>query len=93
MLAGRRSDADALLAQMRRDQAAGSVPALDMAPALLAYRQTDSALVWIGRSVARHDAEPGWNGLACDPTYDALWKDSRSAALMVPTGMRICGGG
>jgi predicted Zn-dependent protease len=93
MRAGRRSDADAQLAQMRRDQAAGNVPALDMAHALLAYGQTDSALVWIGRSVARHDAEPDWNGLACDPTYDALRKDARFVTLMAPTGMRICGGG
>jgi predicted Zn-dependent protease len=91
--AGRRKDADALLAEMRRDQHAGSVPALDMAHALLAFGQTDSALVWIGRSVARHDAEPDWNGLACDPTYDALRKDARFVALMAPTGMRICEGG
>ena len=89
--AGRRSDADALLAEMRRDQSAGTVPALDMAHALLAYGQTDSALVWIGRSVARHDAEPDWNGLACDPTYDVLRKDARFVALMAPTGMRLCG--
>jgi predicted Zn-dependent protease len=88
--AGRKRDADALLADMRRDQSAGSVPALDMAHALLAYGQTDSALVWIGRSVARHDAEPDWNGLACDPTYDALRRDSRFVALMAPTGMRLC---
>lgn len=43
--AGSRSDADVLLAEMRRDQIAGSVPALAMAHALLAYGQTDSALV------------------------------------------------
>jgi len=90
--AGRKKDADALLAEMRKDQSAGSVPALDMAHALLAFGQTDSALVWIGRSVARHEAEPDWNGLACDPTYDALRKDARFVALMAPTGMRICGG-
>jgi TolB-like protein/tetratricopeptide (TPR) repeat protein len=90
--AGRKHDADALLAEMRRDQNMGSVPALDMAHALLAFGQTDSALVWIGRSVARHEAEPDWNGLACDPTYDALRKDARFVALMAPTGMRICGG-
>jgi eukaryotic-like serine/threonine-protein kinase len=89
--AGRRSDADALLAEMRRDQSAGTVPALEMAHALLAYGQTDSALVWIGRSVARHDAEPDWNGLACDPTYDVLRRDARFVALMAPTGMRLCG--
>jgi serine/threonine-protein kinase len=90
--AGRKSDAGALLAEMRRDQSAGSIPALDMAHALLAFGQTDSALVWIGRSVARHDAEPDWNGLACDPTYDALRKDARFVALMAPTGMRLCSG-
>ena len=90
--AGRRGDADALLAEMRRDQRAGTVPALDMAHALLALGQTDSALVWIGRSVARHDAEPDWNGLACDPTYDALRRDARFGAMMAPTGMRICRG-
>ncbi|MDQ2765856.1 MAG: protein kinase [Gemmatimonadota bacterium] len=89
---GRKSEADALLAEMRRDQTAGNVPALDMAHALLAFGQTDSALVWIGRSVERHDAEPDWNGLACDPTYDALRKDARFVALMAPTGMRICSG-
>ena len=89
--AGRKSDADALLAEMRRDQSAGTIPALDMAHALLAFGQTDSALVWIGRSVARHDAEPDWNGLACDPTYDAVRKDQRFVTLMAPTGMRICG--
>jgi serine/threonine-protein kinase len=88
--AGRKGDADALLAEMRRDQRAGSVPALDMAHALLAYGQTDSALVWIGRSVARHDAEPDWNGPACDPTYDALRRDTRFVTLMAPTGMRLC---
>jgi len=69
----------------------GLTHALEMAHALLAFGQTDSALVWIGRSVARHDAEPDWNGLACDPTYDALRKDQRFIALMAPTGMRICG--
>ena len=90
--AGRRKDADALLAELRRDQSVGRVPALAMAHALLAYGQTDSALVWIGRSVARHDAEPDWNGLACDPTYDALRKDARFVAMMTPTGMRICSG-
>jgi predicted Zn-dependent protease len=90
--AGRRKDADALLAELRRDQSTGSVPALAMAHALLAYGQTDSALVWIGRSVARHDAEPDWNGLACDPTYDALRKDARFVSMMAPTGMRICTG-
>jgi len=89
--AGRKSDADAVMVEMRRDQSAGTVPALEMAHALLAFGQTDSALVWIGRSVARHDAEPDWNGLACDPTYDALRKDQRFIALMAPTGMRICG--
>lgn len=88
---GRKSDADALMVEMRRDQSAGTVPALEMAHALLAFGQTDSALVWIGRSVARHDAEPDWNGLACDPTYDALRKDQRFIALMAPTGMRMCG--
>jgi len=89
--AGRGSDADALLAEMRREQSAGNIPALDMAHALLAFGETDSALVWIGRSVARHDAEPDWNGLACDPTYDALRKDTRFVTLMAPTGMRLCG--
>ncbi|HMA03970.1 MAG TPA: protein kinase [Gemmatimonadaceae bacterium] len=89
--AGRTHDADALMVEMRRDQSVGTVPALEMAHALLAFGQTDSALVWIGRSVARHDAEPDWNGLACDPTYDALRKDQRFIALMAPTGMRICG--
>ena len=88
--AGRKRNADALLAEMRHDQSAGHVPALDMAHALLAYGQTDSALVWIGRSVARHDAEPDWNGLACDPTYDSVRRDPRFVALMAPTGMRIC---
>jgi serine/threonine-protein kinase len=88
--AGRKSDAAALLAEMRRDQSAGSVPALDMAHALLAYGQADSALVWIGRSVTRHEAEPDWNGLACDPTYDALRRDPRLVTLMAPTGMRLC---
>jgi hypothetical protein len=88
--AGRKSDADALLAELRHDQSAGSVSALDMAHALLAFGQTDSALVWIGRSLTRHDAEPDWNGLACDPTYDALRRDSRFVALMAPTGMRLC---
>jgi len=61
-----------------------------MAHALLAFGQTDSALVWIGRSLRRHDAEPDWNGLACDPTYDALRRDARFVALMAPTGMRLC---
>jgi TolB-like protein/tetratricopeptide (TPR) repeat protein len=89
--AGRKSDAESLLAEMRTDQRAGTIPALDMAHALLAFGQTDSALVWIGRSVARHDAEPDWNGLACDPTYDALRRDARFVALMAPTGMRLCG--
>ena len=90
--AGRRSDAEALMREMRRDQASGNVPALDMAHALLALGQTDSALVWIGRSVQRHDAQPDWNGLACDPTYDALKRDPRFVAMMAPTGMRICTG-
>ena len=87
---GRKGDADALMREMRRDQQSGSVPALDMAHALLALGQTDSALVWIGRSVQRHDAQPDWNGLACDPTYDALKTDQRFVAMMAPTGMRIC---
>jgi len=88
--AGRTRDADALLAELRHDQSAGRVSALDMAHALLAFGQTDSALVWIGRSLRRHDAEPDWNGLACDPTYDALRRDARFVALMAPTGMRLC---
>ncbi|MEO7038816.1 MAG: protein kinase [Gemmatimonadaceae bacterium] len=92
MRAGRKADAAALMSELRRGQGAGTVPALDMAHALLALGQTDSALVWIGRSVARHDAEPDWNGLACDPTYDALRKDARFAAMMAPTGMRMCNG-
>ncbi|MGH7622686.1 MAG: tetratricopeptide repeat protein, partial [Gemmatimonadaceae bacterium] len=91
--AGRRSDADALMREMRRDQEAGKVPALDMAHALLALGQTDSALVWISRSVQRHDVEPDWNGLACDPTYDALKRDPRFVAMMAPTGMRLCSAG
>ncbi|MFI5242485.1 MAG: tetratricopeptide repeat protein, partial [Gemmatimonadales bacterium] len=90
--ANRRSDAEALMREMRRDQAGGNVPALDMAHALLALGQTDSALVWIGRSVQRHDAQPDWNGLACDPTYDALKRNPRFVAMMAPTGMRICPG-
>jgi eukaryotic-like serine/threonine-protein kinase len=88
--AGRKNDADALLSELRRDQTAGTVSALDMAHALLAFGQTDSALVWIGRSLTRHDTEPDWNGLACDPTYDALRRDARFVALMKPTGMRLC---
>jgi TolB-like protein/Tfp pilus assembly protein PilF len=88
--AGRKNDAETLLAELRRDQSAGNVSALDMAHALLAFGQTDSALVWIGRSLTRHDAEPDWNGLACDPTYDALRRDARFVALMAPTGMRLC---
>jgi hypothetical protein len=87
---GRKSDAESLLAEMRRDQSAGNGSALDMAHALLAFGQTDSALVWIGRSLTRHDTEPDWNGLACDPTYDALRRDARFVALMKPTGMRLC---
>ena len=91
--AGRRSDADALMREMRRDRQSGTVPALDMAHALLALGQTDSALVWIARSVQRHDAEPDWTGLACDPTYDTLKRDPRFVAMMAPTGMRICKAG
>jgi predicted Zn-dependent protease len=91
--AGRKTDANALLAEMRRDLPTGQVPALDMAHALLAAGERDSALVWIERSVQRHDAEPNWNRLACDPTYDALKADPRFVAMMAPTGMRICAAG
>ena len=88
---GRKRDAETLLAELRREQSAGNGSALDMAHALLAFGQTDSALVWIGRSLTRHETEPDWNGLACDPTYDALRRDARFVAMMAPTGMRLCG--
>jgi hypothetical protein len=75
---------------MRRGLARGTVPALDYADAQLALGNTDSALVWVERSVRRHDAEPVWNGLACDPTYDGLKRDPRFVAIMQPTGMHVC---
>jgi eukaryotic-like serine/threonine-protein kinase len=90
MSAGRQNDADALVAEMRRGLARGTVPALDYADAQLALGNTDSALVWVERSVRRHDAEPVWNGLACDPTYDGLKRDPRFVAIMQPTGMHVC---
>jgi serine/threonine-protein kinase len=90
MSAGRQNDADGLVAEMRRGLARGTVPALDYADAQLALGNTDSALVWVERSVRRHDAEPVWNGLACDPTYDGLKRDPRFVAIMQPTGMHVC---
>ena len=90
LAAGRRSEAETLLGEMRRDVAGGTVPALDMAHAWLAFGQTDSALAWISRSIGRHEAEPVWNGLACDPTYDTLKRDPRFVAMLQPTGMHIC---
>jgi serine/threonine-protein kinase len=88
--AGRQNDADGLVSEMRRGLARGTVPALDYADAQLALGNTDSALVWVARSVRRHDAEPVWNGLACDPTYDGLKRDPRFVAIMQPTGMHVC---
>jgi eukaryotic-like serine/threonine-protein kinase len=89
LAAGRRADADRLLAEMRHAPS-GTVPSLDMAHAWLAFGATDSALAYVTRSVQRHDAEPVWSGLACDPTYDALKLDTRFVALLRPTGMHIC---
>jgi predicted Zn-dependent protease len=86
---GRRADADRLMAEMRHAPS-GTVPSLDMAHAWLAFGQTDSALAYVTKSVQRHEAEPVWNGLACDPTYDALKLDTRFVALLKPTGMHIC---
>jgi TolB-like protein len=88
--AGRRNDADDLVNEMRHGLERGTVAALDYADAQLALGNTDSALVWVARSVQRHDAEPVWNGLACDPTYDALKRDPRFVAIMQPTGMHVC---
>jgi eukaryotic-like serine/threonine-protein kinase len=82
--------ARALLVELRRDFLRGTVPDLDYADAHLALGDMDSALVWIARSTRQHDAEPVWNGLACDPTYDGLKRDPRFLAIMQPTGMHIC---
>ena len=90
MAAGRQDDANQLVDEMRRGLARGTVPALDYADAQLALGNTDSALTWIQRSVQRHDAEPVWNGLACDPTYDGLKRDPRFVTIMQPTGMHVC---
>jgi serine/threonine-protein kinase len=89
LAAGRRADADRLLAEMRHAPS-GTVPSLDMAHAWLAFGATDSAMAYVTRSVQRHDAEPVWSGLACDPTYDALKADTRFVTLLGPTGMHIC---
>jgi serine/threonine-protein kinase len=91
--AGRRASADSLLTAMRAALPTGAVPALDMADIHLALGHTDSALVWVTRSIERHDAEPVWQGLACDPTYDALRRSPRFIALMQPTGMHLCAPG
>jgi hypothetical protein len=91
--AGRRGAADSLLIEMRAGIPSGTVSALDMADAHLALGHTDSALVWVTRSIQRHDAEPVWDGLACDPTYDVLRQNPRFIALMQPTGMRLCAPG
>jgi eukaryotic-like serine/threonine-protein kinase len=91
--AGRRGAADSLLIEMRAGIPGGTVSALDMADAHLALGHTDSALVWVTRSIQRHDAEPVWDGLACDPTYDVLRRNPRFIALMQPTGMRLCAPG
>jgi serine/threonine-protein kinase len=88
--AGRRASADSLLAAVRAALPGGAVSALDMANVHLALGHTDSALVWVTRSIERHEAEPVWAGLACDPTYDALRQNPRFIALMQPTGMRLC---
>jgi predicted Zn-dependent protease len=91
--AGRRATADSLLVAMRAALPSGTVSALDMADVHLALGHTDSALVWVTRSIERHDAEPVWDGLACDPTYDALRRNPKFIALMQPTGMRLCAPG
>jgi hypothetical protein len=59
----------------------------------LALGHTDSALVWVARSIQRGDAEPMWDALACDPAYDGLRQDPRFIAVIKPTGMRLCAPG
>ncbi len=87
---GRTAQARALLAELRGEFLHGTVPALDFADAQLALGNTDSALVYVAKSVHQHDAEPLWSGLACDPTYDSLRRDPRFVAIMEPTGMHVC---
>ncbi len=91
--AGRSASADSLLAEMRASIPTGAVSELDMANVHLALGHTDSALVWVTRSIQGHDAEPVWDGLACEPTYDALRQNAQFIALMKPTGMRLCAPG
>jgi len=91
--AGRTAGADSLLSEMRVAIPSGTVSALDMANVHLALGHTDSALVWVTRSIQGHDAEPVWDGLACEPTYDALRQNAQFIALMRPTGMRLCAPG
>jgi eukaryotic-like serine/threonine-protein kinase len=93
MGAGRRAAVDSLLTAMRAATPRGTISALDMANVHLALGHTDSALVWVARSVQRGDAEPMWDAVACDPAYDGLRQNPQFMALIKPTGMRLCAPG
>jgi hypothetical protein len=90
---GRRRSADSLLVATRAVIKGGTVSDLDMANMHLALGHTDSALVWVARSIDRGDKEPSWEGLACDPVYDALRQNPKFVAIVQPTGMRLCAPG
>jgi hypothetical protein len=79
-LAGRRREAEAVLAAMGAQSTRGYVPALDFAYVRTALGQRDEALGLIETSVREHS--PGSEWLRVDPIFAALRDEPRFRAAL-----------
>jgi serine/threonine-protein kinase len=84
--AGRRAEAERLLAQLLADRDRHHVPTGGIANTYAALGRTDEALRWLTRS---HEERTNNNAyLAVEPIYDSLRAHPRFQALIAATGLR-----
>jgi serine/threonine-protein kinase len=85
-LAGRREEADRLLAQLLQERARQYVPTGAIGNIYAAMGRADEAIDWLARS---HEERTNNNAyLAVDPIYDSVRADPRFEALLRATGLR-----
>jgi serine/threonine-protein kinase len=84
--AGRKEEADAILARLHQDQASGQREAtLSVARIYSALGDTERALTWLERAVNERIVATILLGV--DPCYDPLRKDARFAVLLQKLGL------
>lgn len=79
-VAGRRTEAQAILDQLLALGRRQYVPSYSVAAIYTALGRSDEAFTWLARAIEEHDSWPDYLGL--DPRLDPLRSDPRFAALL-----------